>query len=214
MPPGGLASDLALAHAIGVANYDRYVGCMSQFTAVEVEACARAYQRLIEDPALRAEMGASGKARAKSLFDWSVVVRAYQKVWNELAEVREKAKELCPRAQHAPANPLRDDPTAIFGHYASGTLRPDTLIRATNWAQPERLKEIQSSAMNTLGKDFLYPPKEVAELITRLSVDEPATVQSLCSNVTVAQGRALLYTLVWLAKMGVVEVGDMDQMAR
>jgi hypothetical protein len=36
-------------------------------------------------------MGAAGKARVKALYDWPVVIRAYQDLWAELAEIRAKA---------------------------------------------------------------------------------------------------------------------------
>lgn len=204
IPPVGLAEDLALSHAIGITNYDRYVGYQSQFTAVEVEDCARAYQRLVEDPALCKTMGESGRARARALFDWSVIVRSYQTVWSELAELRGKAKETCQRPQSAAANPLRDDPTRMFGHYATNVLKPATLVTLNTEVGFEEIDLLHSFSMNSVGSELRYSPKDFPELLELMSVEESVTVQSIFSKIPAAKGRSLLYTILWMSKMGVI----------
>lgn len=206
IPPEGLAADLALAHAMGVMNYDHYIGYQSQFTSVDAEASALAYERLISNPALRGQMGDSGRQRARALFDWSVIVGEYQKLWEELAEIRQRAQESCPHADKNPANPLRDDPTALFGHYATGMLAPGTAVHPTERLTQEWLTRVQSLPMNTLGRELLCPAEELAELISNLSTGACLTVQDLTAEIPAQKSRARLYTLVWLSKMGMVRL--------
>ena len=65
-------------------------------------------------------MGAAGRRRAKALFDWRVVVGRYQELWGEQAAIRDAASRSAGAraARDGPAHPLRDNPFALFGHYA------------------------------------------------------------------------------------------------
>ena len=61
--PGG-GGDLADRFDVGVSDYDRYIGQVSLFTAVDVASAAEAYGRLIASPELRRTMGEAGRERA------------------------------------------------------------------------------------------------------------------------------------------------------
>ncbi|HVT53240.1 MAG TPA: glycosyltransferase family 4 protein, partial [Dongiaceae bacterium] len=122
MPPPGFGEDLADRHAGEIDNYDHYCGFTSQFVAVDPEACAAAYARLIEDEALRKRMGAAARERAVAEFDWRVIVARYQALWAELAEIRKSAEESAPRVPPHPANPARADPYRAFAAYATAAL--------------------------------------------------------------------------------------------
>ena len=86
MPPPGMGEGLAFIYAAGYAPYDTMVGGAAQITAVHLSAAANALVKLIEDPELRRRMGAAGRKRARETYDWPVIVRAYQRLWNELAD--------------------------------------------------------------------------------------------------------------------------------
>lgn len=214
IPPVGQSSDVALAHAMGAINYDYYIGYQSQYTAVDIAECARSYLRLIEDPSLRLEMAAAGKKRAKAMYDWSIIVQSYQKLWEELAKLRQSGKEYVSRQAHRSGNPLRDDPTALFGHYATHILKRDTTVRFADHIQVNNVQKlqslVQSVSMNTLGSGLRYSGDELTKLLSRLSKEEPVTVQNLCADVPNNEVRTLSYTLIWLSKMGIVQLGQIE----
>ena len=80
--------DIADRHAAGLDSYDQMIGITSLATAVDVDACAEAIARLATDRELRGRQGAAAMARARRLYDWRVVIAAYQELWTELAELR------------------------------------------------------------------------------------------------------------------------------
>jgi starch synthase len=57
MAPAPLGGDLADRHASGLTNYDRYIGEVAQFTALDLNACTAAFTALIDDADLRRRMG-------------------------------------------------------------------------------------------------------------------------------------------------------------
>jgi alpha-maltose-1-phosphate synthase len=206
MSPPGFGEDLAMAHAIGIATYDHYVGYQSQFTSVDVGACTAAYLKLAEDGELRRAMSEAGKNKAKQSFDWSVILPQYQQLWQELSELRKTAQESAPREPGQPAHPLRNDPNIIFASYPTGTLAPDTVVAANEFTTVQRFNTVASIPMSNYAKPFLYSKEDTLKLIDKLSQESHTTMQSLCSEVDVRQGRALLFTLLWLSKMGMVEL--------
>src|SRR5262249_48546986 len=124
LAPASCGGELAQRYDLGTDSYDRYVGHVSQCTAVDVQECAQAYGRLIENAALRRSMGEAARRRAEECFDWRVIIAAYQELWQELAARRQPA--LPKPRRTGTANPLREDPLTLFGGYASEQLTPST----------------------------------------------------------------------------------------
>jgi alpha-maltose-1-phosphate synthase len=71
--------------------YGGFIGHVAAMTAVDCEATTAAFERVAGNPELRRELGANGARRAREAFDWSVVIRAYETLWEELAEIRTAA---------------------------------------------------------------------------------------------------------------------------
>jgi len=63
--PSGTGGDLADRYDWGIDSYDFYIFHGSQLVAVDVDAAAEAYRKLITDPALRARMGQAARQRAR-----------------------------------------------------------------------------------------------------------------------------------------------------
>ena len=93
----GAGIDVADRYAAGIDSYDQLIGITSLATAVDVDACAEAIARLAGDAALRSRLGKAAAARARRLYDWRVVVAAYQDLWSELAELRAASPDLALR---------------------------------------------------------------------------------------------------------------------
>ena len=108
-------------HVTGVDSYTQYCALTSAMTEIEMPALVAAILALAGDPALRARMGAAGKARAQRLYDWAVVVPQMQDLWQELALRRRAAQgggqsiAQTPRA----ALPVGPSPFALFAAWPS-----------------------------------------------------------------------------------------------
>ncbi len=168
MPPPGWAEDLADRHANAIDNYDHYCGFTSQFVAVDPEACAAAYAKLANDPALRRQMGAAARERAVALFDWRVVINQYQQLWAELAERRRSAVESVQRKAGQPAQPTRADPYQAFASYATTTLEPSDAIELAPGATPTVFDGVTSSALIAFAKAVNPPAAEMHRVLETL----------------------------------------------
>jgi len=205
MPPPGWAEDLADRHANAIDNYDHYCGFTSQFVAVDPDACAAAYARLIADPALRRQMGAAARERAVAQFDWRVVISQYQQLWAELAERRRTASESAPRAGNRPAQPTRADPFHAFASYATSTLGAEDRIELAPGATPESFDTVTSAPLIAFARAVNPPAAETHRLLETLK-DGGRTVTELARDWP-AEGRtSRARSLLWLAKLGLVKI--------
>ena len=130
LPRAGLTDYISQRHLGGTDAYIQYLSQISALTRVEMGAFARALVTLATDPDLRARMGAMGQARARALYDWSVVIPRYQALWGEqramLANARAKGGPgIAPRdAARVPVGPAVDQMFAAYPTaFASGDRR-------------------------------------------------------------------------------------------
>lgn len=205
-PPAGLGDGMALAYASGAASYGHYLGYQCQMTVVDVIQCAKAFEKLLSDRALRKSMGEAGKERVKSTFDWKVVIKQYEELWNHQNEIRKTCRQIGSQLTGGPSNPLRNDPFTLFAQYSTRRLSPNTFIRKTLEATREKLAAALKNPMAAFGSKYFYPGDKLAQLLDSLSAEKLVSVQSLCARVPGNQGRALLASLLWLGKTGFLQL--------
>lgn len=204
VPEAGSGRDLALRYLTGADSTDRYLGSTSQATAVNIEASAAAILRLVEDPELRRRMGDAGRRRARAVYDWSVIIAAYENLWDELARLRRSAPEVASRGPGDEPHPLRADPFAVFGCFATHQLRADWTVHSKATDARVAVAAAAADPMCNFSLRNLLPVEEcmvlaeaahtgctVADLLALLPGREPGLVQR---------------TLMWLAKHGVLDM--------
>jgi hypothetical protein len=213
IPPAGIGSDLALRHALGLDTYDYFIGRASMATVVEPIALAAACFQLASNPALRRQMGEAGQRRALAEYDWSVILRRYEALANELNEIREAAsgQSLVHSAQ---AWPERGDPFHRFAHYPTAVLQGHWRVAVVYGAQA-RLSSLLSLSM--LNYAFAVDSMDAA-LVERLlgaigaSGSGPSGGTQACVTVQTALVAAGCSTpagvraLMWLWKFGLVNI--------
>ena len=201
----GAGIDIADRHAAGIDSYNQMIGITSLTTAVDVDACATAIARLANDPELRDRQGAAALARARRLYDWRVVVAAYQDLWGELAELRAASPGVALRAPREVARLDVPDPFAIYRHYPTALLDANTVVTAKGGdpaADLARLREGELNLHDSIAYAFL-PDAKVDALLARLA-SAPARPADLVADHP-GDGRKLLRTLLWLRKFDLVE---------
>jgi starch synthase len=203
MPPAGLGVDLASRHALGVDTYDLYCGHSSQLVAVDVEAAAGAFERLLRAPELCAQMGAAGRARAREHFDWAVIVPRYQALWRELDQRRRAAATEAPMPR-VPW-PARMDPFAAFAGYPTRALAPTTRLRLAPADAGAALARWRTLAMVKFST--VAPPSaaECEAILARLQAGA-ATAAELAAAVPPERRPPVFRGLVWLLKLDVIRV--------
>jgi hypothetical protein len=203
MPPAGSGVELALRFASGADNYDHYLANTSGCVAVDVAACVEAYVRLIENAELRQTMGRVARQRAEEVFDWRVVVRAYQELWGELAAIRSAAADP-PAPDGRPPHPLREDPFAMFANFATVELTAHTRVRGTPSAAAQ-LDRYFASSLTNYHVQVLAPKAECARIL-QLLARGPCTVREILDHCAGQRSDSLWRTLGWLAKCNLIQV--------
>jgi alpha-maltose-1-phosphate synthase len=203
LPPAGASRDLASLYGVDTMDYSNYIANVSLATAVDVTACAAAIARLASDATLRRQLGENGRQRARSSYDWSVVVRAYEELWTELAALR-AAGPARVAAKSRPQNPLQPDPFELYGHYPTRALRGDD--RLSLGEASELASTLQDSLMTRYGSSFRGSAVFTERLLARLSAGEALTVAELLESEAGEPRPLLLRSIVYLAKLDIVRV--------
>ena len=203
-PRPGLGADLAFRYAHGIGGYDRYFIAQSQFTAVDVEQAGQALASLIQNPELRKTMGAAAMARARSVFDWKVVIPQYQALWRELERRRLAAPAQAPGT--GLENPWALDPFRMFAAYPSHALAHSDTVQLTRAFGPAELAALMAQPSVRGAESRLPTPPQTAALVAALSHDRPAAVGLLLNGFPPEERPFLERGLVWLAKYGVVRI--------
>lgn len=206
MPQAGLGGDLALRHALEIDTYDMYCGHACSLVAVDVAAATQAFIRLFTSSALRQQMGAAARQRAREVYDWAAIIPQYDALWSQLMQMRSaQAGTLKPLPHPWPA---RMDPFHAFASYPTQTLTPQTrlaLVDAAAEAALQRTLACRQLAM----VDFagLVLPSE-AEINTVLvaAAEGPRAAIELVAAIPAARQPFVLRSLAWLAKLGVLRV--------
>jgi starch synthase len=198
MTAPGSAMDLAFRHAAATDNYDHYLAATTQIAAVDIAAAAEAFAALAREPSMRLRMGRQGQARARTTYDWRVVIGQYQALWAELAAMRAKAP-----ARPARPDPRRADPSTAFAHYASATLGPDSVLAA----DPQGLPLAQMAGLPSALRPQAGTPSAAGleAMLGLLAQRGEASLQDLASAMPEAERRRALRGGLWLVKNGLAK---------
>jgi alpha-maltose-1-phosphate synthase len=205
MPEAGLASDLALRHALEIDTYDMYCGYTCSLIAVDIQATVNAFSKLFASQELRAKMGSAGRQRAQEVYDWSTIIPQYEALWKELSELRVQAAEIKPLSQPWPA---RMDPFHGFSGYPTAILTADTKLKrvdASLLLATKRAEQYRRLAMVDFAKLVLPSSEEVVIILTQ-SENRAMTALELINNFPKERQPHLLRGLSWLVKIGILQV--------
>ena len=206
--PGGAPGELlAHVHSLELETYQNYAGAVAQHTAVHVGRAAEALVRLAESPELCRRLGEAGQRRAKDLFDWPVVVDQYNALFAELAERRAQARGANALDGVTRIQPSRGDPFADFRGFASTVLDPELCLRLADGASPAALQPLLAVKLNQLYPGLRGSPAEAMALLEQLAAagSTGLPVARLLAAADPQRRPYLETTLVWLAKIGLVD---------
>lgn len=209
MPAAGLGDDLAWRHFTGRDHYDRYIGTVSQTTAVDIAAATEAFAALINDPGRRRTMGAAGRAHVRANFDWRHIIARYQALWSALAERRRADGEIAPPAAHGrPAHPHFRDPYGLFASYPTRAITETTRIALAPGADARRLARLREHSFFNFAADQLSDSATCEAVLQHLADGEACSVESLLAAFAPAERHRLHRSLGWLAKLDLIRFVD------
>lgn len=208
MPQDGLATDLALRHALEVDTYDMYCGHTCSLVSVDIEATAQAFVQLFESAELRQRMGQAGKQRAQQLYDWRAIIAQYEALWQEQTQLRLAAQTAKQGAALRHAWPARTDPFFAFESYPTQTLKPTSMLALTDLSVPDaqqRLNQYKTLAMVNFAK-LVLPSDEEVTSVFKAAAHGPVCAQAMLETITPSRQAFVLRSLVWLLKLGLLRL--------
>lgn len=205
--------DLAERHDAGFDSYDSFIAGVAQFTAVDVGAAEAAYAALIGNADLRARMSRAAREAVMRRFDWEPVIRAYRKLWSELAAIRRNARdERATPLRGEERVPRRPDPSILFADYPTRRLTPETRLAfapgvAGAEAAARRIAEVAALTGGAPRKELLPGGETMREVLARLEAG-PATAALLVAELPPARAWRMHRALAWLVKVDVLRPSD------
>jgi starch synthase len=207
MPPAGCGLEFAANYQDDSLNYSTYIGHISLMSAVEVDACAQALTTLFTQPELRQRMGINGQKRAREVYDWRVIIAAYEALWQELGEQREQAKMTAPLQPGMSAYPLGDDPCRVWSHYPTEILASHQSLALGTMATPEKLEILRKLWMTNFGANQRSPAATIEQVLAVIAQEGALTVGEILSRCADSHPSAQIYlcrALVYLLKFDVL----------
>lgn len=142
--------------------------------------------------------------RAKTYYDWETIIPAYEELWSELREIREKSNSEFFAKHRWPARP---DPFRSFSHYPTtqlSVLDKVAFVFESEQLALARFKELITLAMVSYTGELLPTKSHVQEIIHTISLTAD---QAIRIGELVNQERGEEDTLLavsWLLKVGLL----------
>jgi hypothetical protein len=206
MPEAGLGNDLALRHAQEIDTYDMYCGHNCSLVAVDIEATKNAFIALFQSSHLRRKMGESGRERALSTYDWKNIIGQYERLWQELSELRLKESQKLKTVTWP--WPARMNSFHGFGNYSTHKLKSTTILELVDSSLEiaiSRTHSYRSLAMIDFAR-FVVPVNKEINSVLEIAAKGPIAAIDLLENIDVERKPFVFRGLVWLLKMGVLKV--------
>jgi hypothetical protein len=204
-PPAGFATDFSVDHILALQPYGAFIGYTAALTAVDCAATTAAFERLASNPELRRQLGANATRRARETFDWAVIIRTYEALWDELAQIRGAAVRDHP-IQAGPVRwPEHLDPFDVFASYPTAVLQAKTRVRLTPDADTEAF-ELRLSLPIAVTEILRAPPLPALKQLKERLRTGPQTVENFLRPYEKPDRVRALRGLMLMAKFGLVAI--------
>ena len=164
LPRPGLSTYVSQRHLGGTDTYVQYLSQISAMTPVDPEVLTRALVTLARDRELRKRMGAAGQARARALYDWSVVIPQMQALWGEqsamLAHARRKGGAMVAKVQPG-AIPVGPTVEEMFAAYPTGFAAIDRRLAARSSGGVPTVREMFALRNYALRRRLIDDPARI-----------------------------------------------------
>lgn len=199
-PAPGQGADLAYWFANELMGYTNYVAAAGQYTAVDFAEASAAIASLVLNPDLRRRLGRQAQARARSVFDWSVIIPQYQALWAD-----QNARRAAAAAEAADVdNPFRPDPFTLFAGYPTHHVTSEWRVALAPGMDRVQARALLSGKLAAYSP-FNRPTLEEAEAAVTWLADRPgAAISELIEILPPNRRSHLARGVLWMARFGVL----------
>jgi glycosyltransferase involved in cell wall biosynthesis len=187
-------------------NYGMELIAASQSTIVDVGRCAEAMTELIEDAGKRRAMGEKGRARARDIYDWRHIIKAYEELWRELAHKRQTAnlKPALPPDWQA-VHPAYPNPWAMFASFPSGFLSPADPLRVI--LPRADIETLLKHEMNLFAPELLLPKELLLNIVDVIRKAGAPSIGDIVNSFPDQEKSRIWRSIGWMLKFGVCARG-------
>jgi hypothetical protein len=203
--PAGAGLDLAIRYALEVDNYDVYIGQASLGVVADIEATATAIDRLASDRDLRRKLGANGAKRAREVYDWKAIVRAYENLWDKLGRIRKEHSPSPASSTPLTYRPSRPDPYDLFASFPSSILSLDQRVRQAPGISLEDVKERLQLKVLLVDSAFGASVESLMALWLDLG-SEGVSVRDVLDKHSQSELKRVIRSVLWLAKFDLARI--------
>jgi starch synthase len=179
-----------------------FVASVAQATAIDVGAAATAIASLAGDGERRRAMAEAARTRARTLYDWPVVIAAYESLFAELSVLRASH----PRVEGtgtAGLPPLYPDPFVQYRAFATRVLDMADRLEAVAGPSSAMLGDLLIARG---GAEFRLGPDDTTALLARIAAKPGIRVAEAIEPHPPGERSAALRTLLWLIKFDCVRI--------
>jgi alpha-maltose-1-phosphate synthase len=200
-PPPGSGDDLSRLLLNEREMYGGFLAKTALSVAVDVDAAVDALVTLINNPALRKQMGERARDRARRIYDWKHIIPQYENLWGELAARRKARTEI--RQPYPVVLPQAPDPFTMFGSFASRTLQKSDHVSVI--ASPEEIQKLWSHDLNMFAQDMMLPRENIVGILKYIAGQGGCRIDTLFTAFLNFDGARMLRTFGWLTKLGIIK---------
>ncbi|MGD1925034.1 MAG: glycosyltransferase family 4 protein [Paracoccaceae bacterium] len=202
---GGFGRTIAERFEDGRDSYLQYLGFVQQRTVVDIPEMTVAFVNLIQNPDLRARMGAAGKARARQLYDWEAIIPQYQALWGELNARRSRGIPSSPREGDEAANPSGMDPFRLYARYPTDAITNVSVLSADRAVSVDEVQDLVVLTGAAYLKRLVTAREHIAMISEMIHRDGPIRLDQVIEASGLSPGGAE-GAVLWLAKFGLVRI--------
>lgn len=195
MPPPGLGAVLARRFADGTDGYLAHLTLVQAHVQIDVPAYCSALANLAVNPALRAQMGAAGRAHVATCLDWSAVIPKYLALAAELAAIRATAQT----PVNPPVNPIEIDPFELYAQYPTAHLTFDTPVMPGQSATANALDAYDKFSGRALYRRYAVSRDLALRVAQTVADSHPTTPAALAAHLR-ERPATILAAVLYLAK--------------
>lgn len=201
-----IGEGVANKYEAGSISYDIYCGLTCMMIAADHVEFRRRLQQLVEDPALRAALGNSGREHVKANLDWRVIYQRYRNLFAELDETRTAQGPAweASRRRRSLGSPDRMTPSKLFAGFATHSITMKDVLLVVEHDQAPLVDRYQALAQDPLFS-FAKSILPSTEVVAMFSACSGKTLQTIAADLKRSPAQVAAVTAI-LLKMGLVQL--------
>jgi hypothetical protein len=183
-----------------IMNFDTMQLMLAQCMVVDTEELFTRLHSLIEDASLRESIGSRARAVVQKRYRWSYIIKQYEALWDSLFGQSGEYKGMVQQSE----NPFCNNYLALFSHYPTTRIQPDTLCSITGSGSNALLNRVIPAPYTDVGSLL---NQETMFTILETLTSKPLPVSDIFALKSIALTKPeKQFILLWMAKYSLIRL--------